>query len=154
MIFNNLFSKYRSIRFLSISSKVIFILLSFILCGCQKITPEINNLSNINDIESLIKNEDQVILEISKKPCPYCEIMNKLETEIQFNHSVTFYKYTINDSTTSQDLDTLKNILKNLKYAPTFYYIKSGKIIDTLNIQDWQSPKNEFRDWIKNKDSK
>lgn len=80
--------------------------------------------------------------------------MNKLEKEIQFNHSITIYKYTINDSTTSQDLNILKNILPNLKYAPTFYYIKSGKIIDKLNIQDWQSPKIEFRGWIKNKGSK
>lgn len=109
--------------------KILFILLmSFCLIGCQKAKTEFKNVNNICELTNIIENNDEVIVEISKNTCPYCN--------------------EINEETTDTDMEYLKNNFDPFKYVPTFYYIKKNKVIDYLVISDWNNPIKELDNWI------
>lgn len=129
--------------------KILFILLmSFCLIGCQTEKTEFKNVNNICELTNIIENNDEVIVEISKNTCPYCNELNEKKSELQ--QDVVIYKYEINEETTDTDMEYLKNNFDPFKYVPTFYYIKKNKVIDYLVISDWNNPIKELDNWIQN----
>ena len=129
--------------------KILFILLmSFCLIGCQTEKTEFKNVNNICELTNIIENNDEVIVEISKNTCPYCNELNEKKSELQ--QDVVIYKYEINEEKTDTDMEYLKNNFDPFKYVPTFYYIKKNKVIDYLVISDWNNPIKELDNWIQN----
>lgn len=98
--------------------------MSFCLIGCQKAKTEFKNVNNICELTNIIENNDEVIVEISKNTCPYCNELNEKKSELQ--QDVVIYKYEINEETTDTDMEYLKNNFDPFKYVPTFYYIKKN----------------------------
>lgn len=120
----------------------------YIQMGCQKAKTEFKNVNNICELTNIIENNDEVIVEISKNTCPYCNELNEKKSELQ--QDVVIYKYEINEETTDTDMEYLKNNFDPFKYVPTFYYIKKNKVIDYLVISDWNNPIKELDNWIQN----
>lgn len=128
--------------------KFLFVLLMlFCIIGCQPIKTEFKNVNNISELSNIIENNDEVIIEITKDTCPYCNELNEKESKI--NRDIVVYKYEINETTTETDMEFLKNNFDPFEYVPTFYYFKNSEIVDYLVISDWSDPLNELKYWLK-----
>ena len=127
--------------------KYLLILIALIsIWGCQRSTTKFITINNIHELSSIIKNNEEIILEISKSICPYCIELDNKESEL--HHDITIYKYVINEHTSDSDMDYLKSTLTPFEYVPTFYHIKDSKIVDYLIIHDWANPLIELNKWI------
>lgn len=128
--------------------KILFtLLIIFCLSGCQTVKAEFKNINKVSELINIIESNEKVIIEISKNSCPYCNELNKIETNLQQN--ILIYKYEINEKTTEKDMEDLKSNFYPFKYVPTFYYFKNKEVVSYLVISDWSNPLKELNNWIK-----
>ena len=128
-------------------SVICVLLMIFCLAGCKNNkSPEFVYISDTQELDNLMKMNDTFVVQISKSTCYYCDELNKVEGELQ--RDVLIYKYVIDDKTTEEDIEHLKDILDPFEYAPVFYFIKNSKIEDYLVINDWDKPLFVLSEWV------
>ena len=145
--------------------KKIIILLSIILLAssCQSSNRINNKISNKNfeDVKQSIKEKESFILWIGRSDCSDCTTFEDTLSHISIPKNTTFVKLDIKkyrdlanrDNASKKDIDYYNNLKNffNLKWTPTLYYIKRGKIVSTYQYLDEEYHSSSEKDKIKKK---
>lgn len=99
----------------------------------QESTPLIVNLNSVEDLDTLLKQSHPAFIKIYLDGCPPCRQAGLVYPEVaaQFPH-VKFYELNVSNADVVNAL-LEKNVLDApITAAPTFLYIKDGKVVEIL----------------------
>lgn len=129
---------------------ILFLLMFFLLIGCQKSTKRLNIEGIVNiDYEKLtqsINSDVTFMLYIGRTDCGDCQVFYPILEEYVRTHDVGLYYLDVKEyrdqanreDATQEEKDFYKNIYKELHFnwTPTIHIISNGKFVKTYQYLD------------------
>lgn len=129
---------------------ILFLLMFFLLIGCQKPTKRLNIEGIVNiDYEKLtqsINSDVTFMLYIGRTDCGDCQVFYPILEEYVHTHDVGLYYLDVKEyrdqanreDATQEEKDFYKNIYKELHFnwTPTIHIISNGKFVKTYQYLD------------------
>lgn len=130
---------------------ILTFLLIMCLIGCQNNAKKQGSFTDITYdamVEKLDK-KDTFILQFTKKTCPYCIKLEKIEADYLLNHNVDIFRFYVdlNENDYKNNLNFLNSIFEDINFVPTVYWIEKGKPMNQLPILE-EDQYEVLEEWI------
>lgn len=109
---------------------------------------------NFQELQSKINHKDSFILQFSKRDCPYCIELEKIEKDFLTDNNVIIYRYYPSENIEhyQDSMMYIQDYFSDLKYVPTVYWINKGIVADEMD----RTSENQYKvleEWIEEIDN-
>lgn len=143
--------------------KIVLLFICLLLFGCEnKIDIKVSSL-NYNEVKELMSSQQDFMIYVGRSDCPDCILFKEhLENNIKVPSDIKFVEFdikeyrdnSVKENANDKDVKLYEDIKHtfDLKWVPTIYTIKDGKIVSQFQYLDetYHSYDKEKQKEIKN----
>lgn len=119
----------------------LLMIIGLLLSGCSQVQESKETEKgrivdlNFNELQNKITNKDSFVLQFSKRECPYCIELEKIEDKYLINNDLIIYRYYPQENIEhyQESIEYIQDFFPDLKYVPTVYWIEDGVVEDTMD---------------------